>query len=191
MWNTKLIVISRFCPPVFSFALIPHQIITVQYNHVPRQIVTPYKPSEDIEQTPLLPSTPTSPDSLQTASGYFAETNHTFMNAHHSAQTNDGFNSSFDFPQHPHHQHQNSSVSSTPVTAAAAAVIGTGTNAGFTSSNPFVNLDNSTTATTTSTAAHNKIHSEGGGFTNILEDESFTKVQQIQSQCHTLAHACT
>ncbi|KAL9915728.1 activated Cdc42 kinase-like isoform 1-T2 [Glossina fuscipes fuscipes] len=44
------------------------------YNHVPRQIVTPYKPSEDIEQTPLLlPPTPTSPDSLQTASGYFAD----------------------------------------------------------------------------------------------------------------------
>uniref|UniRef100_T1H2X8 CRIB domain-containing protein n=1 Tax=Megaselia scalaris TaxID=36166 RepID=T1H2X8_MEGSC len=43
-------------------------------NHVPRQIVTPYKPSEDIEQTPLLlPPTPTSPDSLQTASGYFSE----------------------------------------------------------------------------------------------------------------------
>lgn len=43
-----------------------------QYSHVPRQIVTPYKPSEDIEQTPLLlPPTPTSPDSLQTASGYF------------------------------------------------------------------------------------------------------------------------
>lgn len=43
---------------------------------MPRQIVTPYKPSEDIEQTPLLlPATPTSPDSLQTASGYFAESN--------------------------------------------------------------------------------------------------------------------
>ncbi|XP_031622638.1 activated Cdc42 kinase-like [Contarinia nasturtii] len=117
------------------------------YNHVPRQIVTPYKPSEDIEQTPLLPSTPTSPDSLQTASGYFAENNHTFLNAH-SAQTNDGFNSSFDF------SNQNSS---TPVTAS---------NAGFTSSNPFVNLDNST---------HNKILSEGGGFTNILEEENFSK----------------
>lgn len=118
---------------------------------MPRQIVTPYKPSEDIEQTPLLPSTPTSPDSLQTASGYFAENNHTFMNAHHSAQTNDGFNSSFDF------SHQNSS---TPVTAAS--------NAGFTSSNPFVSLDNTT---------HTKILSEGGGFTNILEEEHFPKVK--------------
>lgn len=45
-----------------------------KYNHVPRQIVTPYKPSEDIEQTPLLlPPTPTSPDSLQTGSSYFGE----------------------------------------------------------------------------------------------------------------------
>lgn len=121
---------------------------------MPRQIVTPYKPSEDIEQTPLLPSTPTSPDSLQTASGYFAENNHTFLNAH-SAQTNDGFNSSFDFPNQ---------TSSTPVTAAAS-------NAGFTSSNPFVNLDNST---------HNKILSEGGGFTNILEEENFSKVKRKQ-----------
>ncbi|XP_030372790.1 activated Cdc42 kinase-like isoform X1 [Scaptodrosophila lebanonensis] len=52
------------------------------YNHVPKQIVTPYKPSEDIEQTPLLlPPTPTSPDSLQTASGYFPEGSHaTSMN---------------------------------------------------------------------------------------------------------------
>lgn len=138
---------------------------------MPRQIVTPYKPSEDIEQTPLLPSTPTSPDSLQTASGYFADTNHTFMNAHHSAaQTNDGFNSSsFDFPHHQHHQqshqHNQSSSSSTPTAATAAA-----TNAGFTSSNPFVNLDNTT---------HNKIHSEDGGFTNILEDESYPKVHCI------------
>lgn len=68
------------------------------------------------------------------------------MNAH-SAQTNDGFNASFDFPNH------NS-------TALA-------TNAGFPSSNPFANLDNS---------AHKKIHNEGGGFTNILEDENFPKV---------------
>ncbi|XP_017959805.1 activated Cdc42 kinase-like isoform X4 [Drosophila navojoa] len=50
-------------------------------NHVPKQIVTPYKPSEDIEQTPLLlPPTPTSPDSLQTASGYFPEGAGTSMN---------------------------------------------------------------------------------------------------------------
>lgn len=119
---------------------------------MPRQIVTPYKPSEDIEQTPLLPSTPTSPDSLQTASGYFADNNHSFMNAH-SAQTNDGFNSSFDFPNH----------NSTTIAS----------NTGFTSSNPFVNLDNST---------HNKILSEGGGFTNILEDENFPKVMHTRTK---------
>lgn len=121
---------------------------------MPRQIVTPYKPSEDIEQAPLLPSTPTSPDSLQTASGYFAENNHSFISAH-SAQTNDGFNaSSFDFTNHN---------ISTPIAASS--------NSGFQSSNPFVNLDNST---------HNKILSENGGFTNILEDETFLKV--ISSQ---------
>lgn len=133
---------------------------------MPRQIVTPYKPSEDIEQTPLLPSTPTSPDSLQTASGYFAENNHhTFLNAH-SAQTNDGFNSSFDFPN------QNSS---TPVTSAAAS------NVGFTSSNPFVNLDNS---------RHNKILSEGGGFTNLLEEENFPKVT-FYAHIHTFTKHTT
>lgn len=49
-------------------------LFDLKYNHVPRQIVTPYKPSEDIEQTPLLlPPTPTSPDSLQTGSSYFGE----------------------------------------------------------------------------------------------------------------------
>ncbi|XP_046809936.1 activated Cdc42 kinase-like [Lucilia cuprina] len=57
-----------------SFGDIAFLGTTQNYNHVPRQIVTPYKPSEDIEQTPLLlPPTPTSPDSLQTASGYFAD----------------------------------------------------------------------------------------------------------------------
>lgn len=54
---------------------------------MPRQIVTPYKPSEDIEQTPLLlPPTPTSPDSLQTASGYFADDS-----AHHNSTMNPSF----------------------------------------------------------------------------------------------------
>lgn len=54
---------------------------------MPRQIVTPYKPSEDIEQTPLLlPPTPTSPDSLQTASGYFAEDSN-----HHNSTMNPSF----------------------------------------------------------------------------------------------------
>lgn len=68
------------------------------YNDLPRQIVTPYKPSEDLEQTPLLlPPTPTSPDSTQTASGYFSEATNLIMNAndHSALGTND--NLSFDF----------------------------------------------------------------------------------------------
>ncbi|XP_054736937.1 activated Cdc42 kinase-like [Anastrepha obliqua] len=79
------------------------------YNHVPRQIVTPYKPSEDIEQTPLLlPPTPTSPDSLQTASGYFADEGHgtsmnpTFISSTENTpkhfNTGNGGQPSFDFP---------------------------------------------------------------------------------------------
>ncbi|XP_067631079.1 activated Cdc42 kinase-like [Eurosta solidaginis] len=79
------------------------------YNHVPRQIVTPYKPSEDIEQTPLLlPPTPTSPDSLQTASGYFPEEgqgtsmNPTFISSTENTpkhfNTGNGAQSSFEFP---------------------------------------------------------------------------------------------
>lgn len=119
---------------------------------MPRQIVTPYKPSEDIEQTPLLlPPTPTSPDSLQTASGYFPEnpstsSDHTFAAAHNpSARTNDGFNSSFDF---------GNGASSGPSSSA------------FASSNPFVTLD----------SAH-KMASEGGAFTNTnMEDEALPKV---------------
>ncbi|XP_036331327.1 activated Cdc42 kinase-like isoform X3 [Rhagoletis pomonella] len=84
------------------------------YNHVPRQIVTPYKPSEDIEQTPLLlPPTPTSPDSLQTASGYFPEEGHgtsmnpTFISSTENTpkhfNTGNGGQPSFEFPgQQPH-----------------------------------------------------------------------------------------
>ena len=86
----------------------------MQYNHVPRQIVTPYKPSEDIEQTPLLlPPTPTSPDSLQTASGYFPDgttsyaggmstsTNPTFISSTENTPKHmiaAGQQSSFEFP---------------------------------------------------------------------------------------------
>lgn len=43
------------------------------YTKLPRQVVTPYKPSEDLEQTLLLPPTPTSPTSTQTGSAYFSE----------------------------------------------------------------------------------------------------------------------
>nr|XP_014103171.1 activated Cdc42 kinase-like isoform X1 [Bactrocera oleae] len=84
------------------------------YNHVPRQIVTPYKPSEDIEQTPLLlPPTPTSPDSLQTASGYFPEEGHgtsmnpTFISSTENTpkhfNTGNGGQSSFEFPGQQSH----------------------------------------------------------------------------------------
>ncbi|XP_011291095.1 activated Cdc42 kinase-like [Musca domestica] len=70
-----------------SFGDIAFLGTTQNYNHVPRQIVTPYKPSEDIEQTPLLlPPTPTSPDSLQTASGYFADDS-----SHHNSTMNPSF----------------------------------------------------------------------------------------------------
>lgn len=126
---------------------------------MPRQIVTPYKPSEDIEQTPLLlPPTPTSPDSLQTASGYFPENipstmaasnnHHSFINAHHpSARSNDGFNSSFDFTNH-----------------------NGATSLGFASSSPFAGIDSS----------HTKMVSDGGGFTNMnMVDDTLTKVNSI------------
>lgn len=45
------------------------------YNKLPRQVVTPYKPHEDLENMPLLqPPTPTSPGSAtQTGSAYFSE----------------------------------------------------------------------------------------------------------------------
>lgn len=57
------------------------------YNKLPRQVVTPYKPSEDLEQTPLLlPATPTSPDSLQTGSAYFSEASNLISSAHLSSQ---------------------------------------------------------------------------------------------------------
>jgi P21-Rho-binding domain len=57
-------------------------------NKLPRQVVTPYKPSEDLEQTPLLlPPTPTSPDLTQIGSAYFSESstllaNEKFDSAH-------------------------------------------------------------------------------------------------------------
>ncbi|XP_055631755.1 activated Cdc42 kinase-like isoform X2 [Toxorhynchites rutilus septentrionalis] len=89
-------------------------------QNLPRQIVTPYKPSEDLEQTPLLlPPTPTSPDSIQTASGYFSETLQTghqsFVNAGENVDrstVDSGLASAFDFR-----------------------------NSGFKDSNPFINAD--------------------------------------------------
>ncbi|XP_075170476.1 activated Cdc42 kinase-like [Haematobia irritans] len=95
-----------------SFGDIAFLGTTQNYNHVPRQIVTPYKPSEDIEQTPLLlPPTPTSPDSLQTASGYFPDDssqNNSTMNPSFIPSTentpkqfsNNGQTTTFEFPLH-------------------------------------------------------------------------------------------
>lgn len=65
------------------------------YNKLPRQVVTPYKPSEDLEQTPLLlPPTPTSPDSTQTGSAYFSESSNLISNAQldrsHNSETLSG-----------------------------------------------------------------------------------------------------
>lgn len=115
---------------------------------MPRQIVTPYKPSEDIEdieQTPLLlPPTPTSPDSLQTASGYFPDTMNAAFNSSGlaSSNNNDHFSSVFEFPN------QSSST--------------------FSSSNPFVLHDNVSSA-----QRHNL--SENGAF---MEEEGYAKVIQ-------------
>lgn len=100
-------------------------------QNLPRQIVTPYKPSEDLEQTPLLlPPTPTSPDSIQTASGYFSETLQTghqnFVNAGETldrSTVDSGLASAFDFR-----------------------------NSGFKDSNPFINADVNGDA-----AVHNQI----------------------------------
>lgn len=114
---------------------------------MPRQIVTPYKPSEDIEQTPLLlPPTPTSPDSLQTASGYFSEnaivTNNSFINPKVSC-SNGGFSSSFEF-------------TNIPISVAPDSV--------FNPSNPFANMDNTVR------------HLDGGAFNNVgIEDDNFAK----------------
>lgn len=103
----------------------------------------------------LLPPTPTSPDSLQTASGYFSENgpaaaNHSFIssNLNSNARTNDGFGSTYDFAN------QNMSPTTT---------------SGFASSNPFVNLG----------ANHHSL-SEAGAFVNAnLEDDGFSKVSGL------------
>lgn len=115
-----------------------------QYNTVPRQIVTPYKPSEDIEQTPLLlPATPTSPDSLQTASGYFPNSGAMSLAAMGQEQGATGspgvdmFGSTFNF------NHSHTSV--------------------FTSSNPFAHGQD---------VQIPMVENSGGGFTNANMDEN-------------------
>uniref|UniRef100_A0A182QNF6 non-specific protein-tyrosine kinase n=1 Tax=Anopheles farauti TaxID=69004 RepID=A0A182QNF6_9DIPT len=132
-------------------------------QNLPRQIVTPYKPSEDLEQTPLLlPPTPTSPDSIQTASGYFSETlqlagHQSFISAgennHHSiidhggTHTVDGGGmtvSSFDFR-----------------------------NSGFKDSNPFINADDNGDGI----AAYN--NAVAGGATASKEGQSQHEYHEI------------
>uniref|UniRef100_A0A182WIZ3 non-specific protein-tyrosine kinase n=1 Tax=Anopheles minimus TaxID=112268 RepID=A0A182WIZ3_9DIPT len=97
-------------------------------QNLPRQIVTPYKPSEDLEQTPLLlPPTPTSPDSIQTASGYFSET---LQLAGHQSFINAGENS--------HHiiDHAGGNTVDSMTTSAFDF-----RNSGFKDSNPFINAE--------------------------------------------------
>lgn len=67
------------------------------YNKLPRQVVTPYKPSEDLEQTPLLlPPTPTSPDSTQTGSAYFSESSNLLASTQHDrSHNNESLSSDF------------------------------------------------------------------------------------------------
>jgi serine/threonine protein kinase len=73
------------------------------YNKLPRQVVAPYKPSEDLEQTPLLlPPTPTSPDSMQTGSAYFSESSNLLHSTdavdrlhHNGSLNNDSLSSDF------------------------------------------------------------------------------------------------
>ncbi|XP_052892538.1 activated Cdc42 kinase-like [Anopheles moucheti] len=97
-------------------------------QNLPRQIVTPYKPSEDLEQTPLLlPPTPTSPDSIQTASGYFSET---LQLAGHQSFINAGENS--------HHIIDHGSGNTVESMTTSAFDF---RNSGFKDSNPFINAD--------------------------------------------------
>lgn len=131
---------------------------------MPRQIVTPYKPSEDIEQTPLLlPPTPTSPDSLQTASGYFPDNNltsHSFINAatDNNPTSVDSFGSSF--------------INNDP----------TG-HSNFSSSNPFVNHEH-----VQQTAMRPAPLSSIGSFNNanVDDDGFYSKVKNILFFCFWL-----
>ncbi|XP_058066295.1 activated Cdc42 kinase-like [Anopheles bellator] len=99
-------------------------------QNLPRQIVTPYKPSEDLEQTPLLlPPTPTSPDSIHTASGYFSES---LQLTGHQSFINAGENHHSTLLDHHHTAGTGNSV------AASAFDF---RNSGFKDSNPFINAD--------------------------------------------------
>uniref|UniRef100_A0A182IUJ2 non-specific protein-tyrosine kinase n=1 Tax=Anopheles atroparvus TaxID=41427 RepID=A0A182IUJ2_ANOAO len=102
-------------------------------QNLPRQIVTPYKPSEDLEQTPLLlPPTPTSPDSIQTASGYFSET---LQLAAHQSFINAGES----------HHHGNIIIDHSNNTCTVDGGMTVNAfdfrNSGFKDSNPFINAE--------------------------------------------------
>ncbi|XP_052873844.1 activated Cdc42 kinase-like [Anopheles cruzii] len=100
-------------------------------QNLPRQIVTPYKPSEDLEQTPLLlPPTPTSPDSIHTASGYFSES---LQLTGHQSFINAGENHHSTLLDHHH-------TAGTGHHSAAASAFDF-RNSGFKDSNPFINAD--------------------------------------------------
>jgi activated CDC42 kinase 1 len=94
------------------------------YNKLPRQVVTPYKPSEDLEQTPLLlPPTPTSPDPTQT---YFSESSNLISNAQiDRSHNNDTLSSDFQ------------RLSSTPSNRNSISLA----NGNFKDSNPFAQSD--------------------------------------------------
>ncbi|XP_050076106.1 activated Cdc42 kinase-like [Anopheles maculipalpis] len=103
-------------------------------QNLPRQIVTPYKPSEDLEQTPLLlPPTPTSPDSIQTASGYFSET---LQLAGHQSFINAGENNNHHIIDHSGTTGGGNHVVNSMTTSAFDF-----RNSGFKDSNPFINAD--------------------------------------------------
>lgn len=105
------------------------------YSKLPRQVVTPYKPSEDLEQTPLLlPPTPTSPsDSTQVGSAYFSESSNLIANAqqHHDSHNNESLSSDFQ------------RISSTTLNGASNrnSLHNPISNGGFKDSNPFAQSD--------------------------------------------------
>uniref|UniRef100_W4VRT2 non-specific protein-tyrosine kinase n=1 Tax=Corethrella appendiculata TaxID=1370023 RepID=W4VRT2_9DIPT len=118
-------------------------------QNLPRQIVTPYKPSEDLEQTPLLlPPTPTSPDSVQTASGYFSESippPATSQHHHHQQQTfiQAGATATLPTTSTSNIIDVDSSSSATLTTISTNFIPETRDfrNTGFKDSNPFINSD--------------------------------------------------
>ncbi|XP_055921470.1 activated Cdc42 kinase-like isoform X1 [Eupeodes corollae] len=151
------------------------------YNHLPRQVVTPYKPSEDIEQTPLLlPPTPTSPDSLQTASGYFPEeirtsssTNPTFISSNENTPNHHNtFGApSFDF---------SSTTSTTAMSNAQKTMFHSSTNPFALESTATANHHARATASSSNSSSNstfalqnNNYGLESNAFTNAnLEDDS-------------------